>query len=54
MILQIAIKCADIGHAAKDNKENKLKYLWDVPKFENRLYILKDILENYIENGQLP
>ena len=37
-----------------DNRELGYRYLWDLNKFSNRYYIIKDLIEKYYENGLIP
>jgi kinesin family protein 13 len=30
------------------------RYLWDLDKFSNRYYIIKDMIEKYYETGEIP
>lgn len=36
------------------NREYGYVYYWEVSKFSNRYYLIKDILENYFETNELP
>lgn len=37
-----------------DNRELGYRYLWDLGKFSNRYYIIKDMIEKYYETGIIP
>ena len=37
-----------------DNKELNYRYYWDLNKFSNRYYMLRDMLEKYYETGIIP
>lgn len=37
-----------------DNKELGYRYFWDLNKFSNRYYMLKDLVDQYFETGVLP
>lgn len=37
-----------------DNRELGYRYLWDLNKFSNRYYIIKDMIEKYYETGVIP
>jgi kinesin family protein 13 len=37
-----------------DNRELGYRYLWDLNKFSNRYYIIKDLIEKYYETGIVP
>lgn len=36
------------------NRDLGQVFYWDLPKFSNRYYIIKDILEKYFESGKIP
>jgi hypothetical protein len=36
------------------NNEEGSSYLWDEEKFNNRLFIIKDLVEEFFETGKLP
>lgn len=37
-----------------DNNEDKYYYEWPIDKFENRLFMVRELLEEYFDNGVLP
>ena len=37
-----------------ENNEEKYYYEWPIDKFENRLFLIRDILEEYFDTGDLP
>jgi hypothetical protein len=37
-----------------NNTEEGYYYEWEVDKFENRLFMLREILEEYFDDGKLP
>lgn len=37
-----------------DNKEDNLYYQWDAEKFQNRLFLMRDCLNSYFEDGKIP
>lgn len=37
-----------------DNNEDKYFYIWDPDKFVNRIELMRALLENFIETGQIP
>jgi len=37
-----------------DNNEDKYYYEWPLEKFYNRLYMIRDVVNNYYETGDLP
>ncbi|EGR27134.1 kinesin motor domain protein [Ichthyophthirius multifiliis] len=37
-----------------DNRELGQVYIWDQPKFNERYYLIKDLLEKYFETNELP
>ena len=37
-----------------NNREEGQVYLWDLHKFGNRYYLIKDLLEKYFETNQIP
>lgn len=37
-----------------DNKEEGYFYEWPVSKFENRLFMIRELLEDFFEEGELP
>lgn len=37
-----------------DNKELGYRYLWDLNKFSNRYYMLKDLVDQYFATNVLP
>lgn len=37
-----------------DNKEAGYFYEWQLDKFDNRLQMIRDLLEEYFEVGELP
>lgn len=37
-----------------ENKEEEYQYEWAIEKFENRLYMIRDVLEEYFEEDELP
>lgn len=36
------------------NNEENYYYEWPVDKFESRLYMIRDVLEQFFEDGELP
>lgn len=37
-----------------ENKEDGYHYFWDPEKFSDRLYMIRDIMDQYFESGDLP
>jgi len=37
-----------------ENNEESYYYEWPIDKFENRLFMIREILEEYFDNGELP
>ena len=37
-----------------NNKEDGYHYLWDPEKFTNRLYMIRDVMDEYFETGKVP
>ena len=37
-----------------DNNEEKYYYEWPVEKFKNRLFMIRDVLDEYFETGEMP
>ena len=37
-----------------DNNEDKEQYIWSAEKFVNRLFIIRDIVNDYFDSGKLP
>ena len=37
-----------------DNKEEGYFYEWPVDKFHNRLFMIRDLLEQFFEIGEMP
>jgi len=37
-----------------DNKEDNYYYQWDTDKFTNRLYMMRELLNQYYDSGELP
>ena len=37
-----------------DNNEEKYYYEWPIDKFENRLFMVREILDDYFESGEVP
>jgi len=37
-----------------NNREDGTIYLWDLGKFSNRYYIIKDLLDRYFETNEIP
>lgn len=40
--------------AKVDNKEDGYSYIWPANKFKNRLYIIRDIVNDYFDTNELP
>lgn len=40
--------------AKVDNKEDGYSYIWPASKFKNRLYIIRDIVNDYFDTNELP
>lgn len=36
------------------NKEDGYEYLWDPDKFSDRLYLIRDVMNDYFDSGKLP
>jgi hypothetical protein len=37
-----------------DNNESQYYYEWPVEKFQNRIYMIREILDQYFDTGNLP
>lgn len=36
-----------------DNKEYQMRYQWNVDKFQNRLFLFREMLDDYLDDGIL-
>ena len=54
------LKDGEISHSKTDvviivdNQEDKYFYEWKVDKFQNRLFMIRELLEEYFEDNELP
>lgn len=54
------LKDGEISHSKTDlviivdNQEDKYFYEWTVDKFQNRLFMIRELLEEYFEDNQVP
>ena len=37
-----------------DNREDKYFYMWDLDKFSNRVFMMRELLNEYFETGTIP